>query len=185
MSPHSPQERKARFDVVADEVFEPLQRYLRRRATFHDADDVLDDVLLTIWRRLDDVPADAVLPWSYAVARRALSNHRRAAFRQHRLISRLTATAPSPAMVDPIGADEHPELVDAMGQLSEDDREVLRLWAWEQLEPREIAIVLGRTPNAVSVRLTKAKKRLAVEMSGKDSARAGHKRDEHTKERGR
>ena len=53
-------------------------------------------------------------------------------------------------------------------------REVLRLWAWEELAPREIAVVLGTTPNAVSIRLHRAKARLRDELARKDPARAGH-----------
>ena len=69
--------RERRFEAVAREVYEPLQRYLRRRANADDAGDVLADSLLTIWRRIDDVPADDPLPWCYGVARRSLANHRR------------------------------------------------------------------------------------------------------------
>jgi len=42
-------------------VYEPLQRYLRRRTDAAAADDVLGDALLVMWRRLDDVPPDAAL----------------------------------------------------------------------------------------------------------------------------
>ncbi|NNE95898.1 MAG: RNA polymerase subunit sigma-24, partial [Acidimicrobiales bacterium] len=51
---------RARFEAVAAEVYEPLQRYLRRRAASSDADELLDDVLLVLWRRLDDIPPGAV-----------------------------------------------------------------------------------------------------------------------------
>jgi RNA polymerase sigma-70 factor (ECF subfamily) len=50
------------------------------------------------------------------------------------------------------------------------------LWAWEGLAPREIATVTGLTPNAVSIRLHKAKKALAAAL-GKTAPHAGHKRD--------
>jgi RNA polymerase sigma-70 factor (ECF subfamily) len=51
-------ERRERFERVAGEVSEPLQRYLRRRAPAADAADALADTLLVVWRRLDDVPDD-------------------------------------------------------------------------------------------------------------------------------
>jgi len=68
--------------------------------------------------------------------------------------------------------------------LNEADREVLRLWAWEQLEPGEIAVVLGSTPNAVSLRLSRAKRRLAHLLGRQDPVDAGHKGIEDTGERG-
>ena len=56
------------------------------------------------------------------------------------------------------------------------------LWAWEELAPREIALVLGVTPNAVSIRLHRAKGRLrellavepTVERTRKGPRPAGH-----------
>ena len=69
--------RRDRFEAALREVYEPLQRYLGRRCAPDDAAEVLNDTLLTIWRRLDDVPADRRLPWTYGVARRCLANHRR------------------------------------------------------------------------------------------------------------
>ncbi|MGH3348293.1 MAG: RNA polymerase sigma factor, partial [Nocardioides sp.] len=66
---------------------------------------------------------------------------------------------------------------DALARLREDDAEMLRLWAWEQLGPAEIATVVGVTPNAVSVRLHRARSRLADEI-GKIEAGAGHEQSE-------
>ncbi|HWL44908.1 MAG TPA: sigma-70 family RNA polymerase sigma factor [Ilumatobacter sp.] len=154
-------ERRARFEAIAGEVFEPLQRYLRRRASRDDAADVLGTSLLTVWRRLDEVPTDAPLPWCYGVARRTLANHRRGAERHLRLTDRL-ATLPPTTSPDPGDAVDEgdPELHAAIATLSDSEAEIVRLWAWEGLEPREIAIVAGSTANAVSVALARAKRKL-------------------------
>lgn len=163
--------RRDRFEAVAAEVYEPLQRYLRRRATPDDADDVLGDTLLTIWRRLDDVPPDAVLPWSYGVARNALANKRRSARRHLRLVSRLHSEPPAPAAAE---SDANPALAAALDRLGDADRELVRLWAWEQLDPREIAVVLGTTANAVSLRLGRVKKKIAEEIDRQNAGPRGH-----------
>ena len=77
------------------EVVEPVRRFLARRTDPDTADDVLADTLLVLWRRLDDVPAgDEALPWTYAVARNALSNAERGARRQRRLVHRITVVDP-------------------------------------------------------------------------------------------
>ena len=169
--------RRARFEAIAAEVYEPLQRYLRRRAGRDDAGDVLADTLLVVWRRLDDVPDD-VLPWCYGVARRQLANHRRGGERRLRLVGRAASHAADPPAPDPQDAVERddPELRAAIATLSEAEAEIVRLWAWERLEPREIATVLELTPNAVSVALSRAKRKLA-ELLGpdrQDRDRAGH-----------
>jgi RNA polymerase sigma-70 factor (ECF subfamily) len=80
---------------------------------------------------------------------------------------------------DPASGYDHPELASALDALREEERDVLTLWAWEQLEPREIAVVLGISDNAAAQRLGKAKKRLAREMTGQDRDRTGHIGDEH------
>ena len=161
-----PDPRRERFEHVAAAVYEPLQRYLGRRATPDDAADVLADTLLTVWRRLDDVPADDPLPWCYGVARRALANHRRGAQRRLRLVDRIR-TRPVATSPDPAESIEHsdPALSKALAELSLEDQELVRLWAWEQLEPREIAVALGLSANAVSLRLSRARKKLAAAMT--------------------
>lgn len=180
--PGTADERRRRFEAIADEVYEPLQRYLRRRASFHDADDIFEESLMTIWRRLDDVPADAVLPWSYGVAKRALANHRRGLRRQSQLVDRLKRRTVEHVPPPHLPAEDSPELAAALERLSAADQEMLRLWAWEELEPREIAVVLGSTANAVSLRLSRAKKKLADEIERQNRADAGHRAVEHTKE---
>lgn len=183
MTSFSEYERRIHFEAVAAEVFEPLQRFLRRRATPEEADEAFSDTLLTIWRRLDDVPDDAVLPWCYGVARRVLANRYRGARRRRELAEKVIALDPPQTAPDPAAGYDHPELQTALDALREDDREVLTLWAWEQLEPREIALVLGISDNAAAQRLGKAKKRLSKEMARQDRAPAGHRRDEHIGDR--
>ncbi len=177
----SPMDRRRRFEEVAAEVYEPLQRYLRRRASTDDADDALGDVMLTLWRRLDDVPEDAVLPWSYAVARNVLANTRRAQRRRIALVEKVAHADPGLYVADTAG-DDHPEVVAALMRLPETDREVLTLWAWEELEPREIAVALDTTPNAISLRLSRARSRLATELKRQSGADAGHEGIERTGE---
>ena len=146
-------ERRVRFERLMAVVYEPVQRYLLRRADPAAADDVLGDVLLVLWRRLDDVPADNELPWAYGVARGCLANQRRSAARQERLVHRLAQVGSSePA--------DHAALEEALRSLPVTDGEILRLWAWEQLPPRELAVALGISANAASIRLHRAKKRL-------------------------
>lgn len=163
--------RRARFEDLVTATYVPLQRYLRRRTDPTSADDVLGDVLLVMWRRFDDVPPEAALPWCYAVARGCLANDVRAGKRRRLLHDRLRQERPA-APADPVSTDglEH-----AMAQLPDTHREVLRLWAWEQLAPREIAVVLDITANAASIRLHRATGRLReLVAAGKDQPPAGH-----------
>ena len=157
----------AGFEAVVADVWLPLQRYLRRRADPVMAEDVLGDVLLVMWRRRDDLPVDAALPWCYAIARRCLANARRGEERHLRLVHRLAD--------EPLGPEpsDDPALDAALTLRSPADRELLRLWAWEGLSPREIATVLDITANAASVRLHRALGRLRKDL-GKNGAGGGH-----------
>ena len=168
----APEERQERFQALVDVAYEPLQRYARRRCEAATADDVVADALLVLWRRLDDVPTHAVLPWCYRVAAGCLANARRGDARRLRLVERVAALDPPTARIDPDPLPD-PDLHAALTSLPEGDREVLRLWAWESLAPAEIALVLDVTPNAVSIRLHRAKERLAGAMR-KDEPPAEH-----------
>jgi len=55
---------------------------------------------------------------------------------------------------------EHTELVDALQHLEERDREVMVMRFVEGFDPRDIALALDETANAVSVRINRATKRL-------------------------
>ena len=166
-------DRRTRFQAIAEEVFEPLQRYLRRRARLDDAEDALSEVMLTVWRRLDDAP-DEALPWCYGIARRVLANQRRGRSRHLRLVNRIESEPRQSAVPDHAETGPDPELAHALASLSTDDQEVLRMWAWEQLEPREIAPVLGISVNAATLRLSRARNRLAAILSRQDQPHAGH-----------
>ena len=157
--------RLERFDALVREAHAPLRRYLLRRTDAAAVDDVLAETLLVMWRRIDDMPAEAALAWSYGAARRCLANSRRSAVRRRSLLRRLAAqpstwTEPAWTAPDTHGDDAELALAAAMVTLPDTDREVLRLWAWEQLEPREMALVLEISANAASIRLHRATKKL-------------------------
>jgi RNA polymerase sigma-70 factor (ECF subfamily) len=170
-------EDRLRFEALVAEVYQPLQRYLRRRIDSASADDVLGDVLLVMWRRVDDIPDDSAVAWCYGVARGCLANKRRGADRHLKLIRRLESER------EPAIASADPLLREALSRLPEVDREVLRLWAWEFLAPREIAIVLGITANAASIRLHRATKKLKAEfLQRNESESPGHSMEQQGKE---
>jgi RNA polymerase sigma-70 factor (ECF subfamily) len=124
-----------------------------------------------VWRRLDEVPTDAAVAWTFGVARRVLANQRRSTGRRLRLIERVLRTQE----ILPAHEVDDTDLTEALDRVSSDDREILHLWAWEQLTPREMAVVLEITANAASLRLHRAKGRLADAMGRQDLVPAGHR----------
>ncbi len=175
-------QRRARFAALVAEVGEPVQRYLRRRTDADTADDVLSEVLLVCWRRLDEIPVDA-LPWVFVVARNCLANARRAARRRERLVQRIRVVDPPEPMASVADTadgstggradDVDAEVRAALDRLRPAEAEVLRLWAWEELTPAQISVVLEISPNAVSIRLHRAKKALRAELLRDERRKVG------------
>ncbi|MEV0898236.1 sigma-70 family RNA polymerase sigma factor [Actinoplanes sp. NPDC049802] len=156
--------RRARFERLAPAVIDAVRRYLARRTDPATADDVLSETLLICWRRFDEMPEE-YLPWAYAVARNCLANADRANRRRFRLIARISRLDPPPAAVDGPSPPDG-DLAAALARMRPEDAELLRLWAWEDLTPAGIAVVLGITANAASIRLHRARRRLREELLG-------------------
>ena len=150
----------ARFDALFTEHQRHVLAYaMRRTRTLADAEDVAAETFTIAWRKFDAIPTEAPLPWLYAVARRVLANHRRGNGRRERLAALLRVED----VATPLRAgDDHdgPAFV-ALATLSPADQELLRLVAWEELGNQQIAEVLGITPNAVAIRLHRARARYA------------------------
>jgi RNA polymerase sigma factor (sigma-70 family) len=159
--------RLARFDALFTEHQRAVLAYaIRRCPTLADAEDVVAETFTIAWRKVDGIPAEAPLPWLYAVARRVLANHRRGLGRRERLAALLRVEdVPTPLRA---GDDLDGPAFRALATLSPADQEVLRLVAWEELGNGEIAQVLGITPNAVAIRLHRARARLAAAL-GKEN----------------
>jgi RNA polymerase sigma-70 factor, ECF subfamily len=140
--------------------------YARRRLdSAEDAEDVVVEVFATAWRRREVVPEEA-LPWLYATAGNVIAHVIRSDSRRTRLGTKLATVRPlHTAEADPAqqvvdAATAHETVSAALDDLSESDAELLRLWAWEQLDPAEIAEVLGCSPGTARTRMHRARARL-------------------------
>ena len=163
-------EREDRFARLFASAYEPLWAYARRRVPADDVDDVVAETLTVAWRRLDEMP-ELELPWLYGVAYKAIGNLLRSRRRGLRLVRR---RAPEPA---PMTNAPSSQVLDALATLRPSDQEILRLTAWEDLAPAEIALVLGCSVNAAALRLSRARKNLrdALTGSGPSRTQAGRK----------
>ena len=161
-------ERRLRLEALFVAHARTVLAYARRRTDPVTADDVLSDVFVVAWRRLDEVPADPA-PWLLACARRVLANQQRGEQRRAKLAERLMANT-SRAQVSVELNDG--ALAQALASLNERDREVLLLVAWEDLSAERAAAVLGCSPQTFSVRIHRARKRLAGALAAADAARS-------------
>lgn len=151
-----------RFRRLYAEHVDPILGYaLRRTDQAADAGDIVAETFLVAWRRLGDIPpGDEARLWLYGVARGVIANQRRGADRRQALGQRLRRDLASSVPDHAHVVAERAAIKDALDRLAERDREVLQLSAWEGLEPREIALVLGTSAVAVRSRLSRSRARL-------------------------
>jgi RNA polymerase sigma-70 factor, ECF subfamily len=161
-------ESRAGFEALYRTHAGAVLAYARRRTDNATADDVVADVFLTAWRRLADVPSDP-LPWLLGIARRVLANRRRGEARTAALHDRLATTARPQAGDDRPSGSIDEQVENALRALSDRDREILLLVAWDGLEPARAARALGVRPGAFAVRLHRARRRLARLLAEPDA----------------
>jgi RNA polymerase sigma factor (sigma-70 family) len=143
---------------------------LRRCDSREDALDVVAETFATAWRRRADMPADPAeaRPWLFGIARRCLANAVRSSERAGRLGKRLADAFPPDAVPDPAAVHERTadsrRVRAALEQLSDDDRELITLIAWEGLTPTQAAGALGVAPGTARVRLHRARTRLRAAL---------------------
>ena len=152
---------EARLESLFHEHFSAICAYTRRRAPEGLVDDVVAETFLVAWRKIDHLPDD-VRPWLLGVARKTLSTQLRSARRRTSLVEKLKSVEEPEAFSQVDGFDS--ELIAALQCLSPTDQEILALAAWEELKPREAAVVLGVSPAWYRVRLHRAKRRLLREL---------------------
>ena len=163
-STSSPREREQRFRDIYDAAYVDLLRFVRRRVPPSHAEDVVGEVMLVAWRRLDDVPTDlsGARAGRFGVARKTLQNNRRREARHDAVAVRLADVWHGPA-----DAGHHPDLVAgrvdiaaAWPLLSATDQEAITLSVLDGLTAPEAAAVLGISSTAFRLRLSRARRTL-------------------------
>lgn len=154
------------FEEVFNACYEPVYRYAARRVAPDAVHDVVSDTFLVAWRRWEELRGEP-LPWLLGIARRAAATQRRGSARRGALYDRLRAQD-APAQTGAEVSVPDSQLALALATLSERDREALTLVAWDGLDQRSAARVMGCTSGALRVRVHRARRRLARAL---DSAR--------------
>jgi RNA polymerase sigma-70 factor (ECF subfamily) len=159
--------REERFSRLVESHADAVHRYLRNRLSSGDgidAEDVLADVMMIAWQRLDDIPLDAEAPWLFGVARNRLMNAHSKRSRRTAISRRLRPLGPSAPAEDVAVADL--ALRAAIDALPAPEREALMLTAWEGLTPSQLGVALGVSVNAAAIRLSRAKSLLLDQLRG-------------------
>jgi RNA polymerase sigma-70 factor (ECF subfamily) len=157
-------ERETRFETIFDQHAGRVFAYASRRSDHDTANDVVSETFLITWRRLDDVPEDA-LPWLLNVAGKVVANHRRSDQRRDAFAARLANGRRALSAFDPAEAVPTRLLVrEALDRLPPAEREALLLVAWDGLDVRRGSLAAGCSRATFSVRLHRARRRLMKEL---------------------
>lgn len=154
-----------RFRAAFAAWYPDVLRFVSRRVHPTHAEDVVAETFLVLWRRVADLPADPGdgRAWAFGVARGVLLNDRRGVRRREALAVRLADEA---GRSRPFGGEDPDlvarrlDLVAAWPRLTAGDQEVLALAYWDDLTSPEAASVLGISPVAFRLRLTRARRAL-------------------------
>ncbi len=161
-------DRESTFASLYEAVYPDLLRFVQRRAHSDHAEDVVADAFLVVWRRLEEAPRphDDARAWIFGITRNILLNQQRGEQRRRALGVRLTeATTSSPrADATTDGLVSRVDLARAWRLLSKVHQEVLALAVFEDLRAPQAAAVLGISPVAFRLRLSRARRALRLHL---------------------
>jgi RNA polymerase sigma-70 factor (ECF subfamily) len=157
-----------RFETIFDRYHILIWGYLARLGGRAHADELAAEVFLVAFRKratFDPARGD-VRGWLYGIASNISRTRLRSEARRRRAFAkaageRVDSVSPVEATTDALAQRTRLRLVlEALGRLSSRDREVIVLFAWEELSYEQIADALGIEVGTVRSRLSRARTRL-------------------------
>lgn len=149
------------LELVLRGIYPSLRRYLQGLVGASDADDVLQDVVLVVARKLDRLEEPELLrPWVFRIASRAGFKHLKRERRwqgDHADLDELVAPDPPPP-------NELTAALSTMEGISPSSRAVLVLHFREELSLPEIAAILEAPLGTVKSRLAYGLKSLRTQL---------------------
>src|SRR5262245_47951398 len=168
------------FGAMYDRHAAILLRFLGRRVGAGVAEGLVGEVFRIAFerRKTFDASRASALPWLYGIGSNLLLKHRRGEARRLRASARMAADLEvvdrrsGAAALD--ASVLFPRVADAIEALSDDEREVLLLFAWEELSYQSMAEALDLPIGTVRSRLHRARAHLRelLERNGKRRERS-------------
>jgi RNA polymerase sigma-70 factor (ECF subfamily) len=173
------------FDVLFERYSDFVYNFaFRRTGSWSEAEDVVELVLLELWRQRDRVVLKhaSLRPWICGVASNCIRRWVRSRDRQHRAFGRVVGGGPVEDPADAVASrldDERRmrELLLALEALPGPQREVLMMFAWEELSYEEIAEALDLPIGTVRSRLSRARATLGTIGGPTEDAWGAHPLD--------
>jgi RNA polymerase sigma factor (sigma-70 family) len=152
--------------LYADTSADLLAFLLRRCPTAEDATDCLAETYRIAWEKRARIPVGGeARPWLFGVARNVARQERRGGARRAATSRELALAAESAYTAT---TSEDSVLASALSELSLLDQEIVTMLSADGLAPREVAAVLGLSPNAIRIRAHRARVKLRTLMARDD-----------------
>jgi RNA polymerase sigma-70 factor, ECF subfamily len=161
-------ESPAAFGALFDRHATAIHRYLVRRVGPQAAEGLLSECFRIAFERrasYDASYADA-RPWLYGIATNLIASHRRGEARRGRAMARMAAARDegpdaAGAVAEAVDARQLlPEILAAIGDLPDVERDTLLLHVWEGLGYEDIAVATAVPVGTVRSRINRARTRL-------------------------
>lgn len=160
----------SRFEVVFDRHYDTIRRYLARRVGSTAADDLSAEVFIRAFDSRGRFVAPAggsCLPWLYGIATNLMRHEFRRRERESRAVRRLAGSGrPDDLAVEVVWRLDAQRrvvdcgLIDAINDLSPDDRETFYLYAVGEASYAEVSEALGIPLGTVRSRLSRVRRNL-------------------------
>lgn len=139
------------FVNLYQEEYPRVVSYARRRlGNLADAEDTAAEVFRLAWEK----SAPVSVGWLYVTAKNIVWSRQRSEVRSSQLLARIASETSEAS--DPTTEDH--DLLQALGTLSDDDRELLMARYWDDLSGAQCAQLMGCSTATVFVRLSRARK---------------------------
>ena len=155
------------FNDLFRSYLSETSRFIARRTKAEDVEDLAADLFALAWQKRDSIPKGLELPWLYKSARYLISNHNRKQQGRTSILATLQEPQSAPSAESIALADM--ELAEAWKGLSTKEKEVLSLWAFEGLEPKQLAVALEKSENACAIALSRAKSKLTQLLNSENN----------------
>lgn len=135
----------------------------------HDADDVVQDVFLAAIKQIGRFRRESSIgTWLAAIAIKKCRTWRKKRWVRWRWLGRQRLSEPASSAADEALVKDElaAEVRRAVQELPPADREVIVLYYLEQMSVKEMAQLLQASPNAIDVRLHRARQRLRTKLGG-------------------
>jgi RNA polymerase sigma-70 factor (ECF subfamily) len=155
------------FNDLFRSYLSETSRFIARRTKAEDVEDLAADLFALAWQKRDSIPRGLELPWLYKSARYLISNHNRKQQGRTSILATLQEPQSAPSAESMALADL--ELAEAWKGLNTKEKEILSLWAFEGLEPKQLAVALEKSENACAIALSRAKSKLTQLLNSENN----------------